>query len=201
MSAFERIARLARNVTGREDVIRHRPVKNPNDRSAYGFDRPLMLELMIEYGRRERPDLVEMCNRAGVEVRFRPMGNNVAGHIDAKRSVFHVNSETSATRRRFTLAHQAGHWMWHRNLILEGGGLNDDMGYRQIFDAPFFNPLLTTEHERQASLAGINLIMDADVIRRLWNEGLDPDVIADRLEITRVNMDIRARNLRLDVAA
>jgi hypothetical protein len=43
--------------------------------------------------------------------------------------------------------------------------------------------------------------MDADVVRRLWNEGLDPDVIADRLEITRVSMDIRARNLRLDVAA
>ncbi len=197
-------ALLAQNMgytdSGDDRHVRHLPTNDRNDRSRYGFGRPLMIELFGHYRTVERPNLIEMCNRAGLEVSMRPMDARIAGWIDAERSILHVNSHTSPTRRRFTLAHQASHWLWHLKIINEGGGLNDGMDYRQILGGPGFNPFITQKQETEANNGAVDLIMPAEIVRRLWNSGLDSDQIADRLEISREGMRIRTRPLRTPCA-
>ncbi|WP_368900396.1 ImmA/IrrE family metallo-endopeptidase, partial [Escherichia coli] len=55
------------------------------------------------------------CNRVGIEVAVLPLRADLAGYIDCERELFVLNADTTSMRRRFTLAHQMAHWVWHHN--------------------------------------------------------------------------------------
>lgn len=64
-------------------------------------------------------DLDAIAWTQGARVRYRPLHGceaRIFGRSD--EAIISVNSNTSATRRRFSLAHELGHWHHHRGQLL-----------------------------------------------------------------------------------
>lgn len=146
----------------------------------------------------ERPDLDRLCLDLGIEIDHRPMACGTCGWIEADGDgyAFMVNSDHRSTRRRFTTAHMIGHWIFHGDILRKGGGTNEDLSYRQIRDAPRFNPYMEERFESQASRYAVGIVMPADIVVRLRDEGLSVFQIADRLDVTPQQMAIRLRTLQ-----
>lgn len=69
-------------------------------------------------------------------------------------------------RQRFTMAHELGHVLMHRDLLAKG--TNDTAAFRSTNTAAFYNPLILPSHETQANRFAANLLMPADLIRSEW---------------------------------
>lgn len=64
-------------------------------------------------------DLEAIAFSQGALVKFRPMDRCEATIVgNARHAIIAVNSESIHTRKRFSLAHEIGHWHLHRNRLL-----------------------------------------------------------------------------------
>src|SRR5437660_10321541 len=105
-------------------------------------------------------DLMLVARELGLEVRERTdMTANEAGRIipDTKaRAGFaiEVNANDNPRRRRFTLAHELAHYVFHRDLI--GDGVFDDANYR--------SPTLDESYEAQASRMAVDILTPPQMV-------------------------------------
>jgi Zn-dependent peptidase ImmA (M78 family) len=155
------------------------------------------LELVNEYSSHVRPDLIELSRRLGFGVESIAMRPDLAGYVDVRGRRFVLNSDTTAMRQRFTLAHQIGHWVWDRIALENHGGCNDGPTCRGVPGAPFHNPDITQRDETYATKAAIGLIMSGPVVRGLHSQGMETALIAGRLGTTEKAMTIRLETLGL----
>src|SRR4051812_27441329 len=72
----------------------------------------------------------------------------------------YIRAADNPRRKRFTLAHEVGHYVLHRDLI--GDGLIDDAMYRSKLGDPY---------ERQANRFAADLLMPAAVVRGMYRGG------------------------------
>src|SRR6516164_3845446 len=94
-------------------------------------------------------DLEAIAWTQGAVVNYRPLDSCEATIVGSKRrAVISVNSHSPPRRRRFSLAHELGHWHFHRGQILICG--KDDI-------ANFANESLNPE--RQADAFASDLIL------------------------------------------
>lgn len=64
-------------------------------------------------------DLEAVAYSLGAIVKFRPMDGCEATIVgNGRRAVIAVNSGSIAVRRRFSIGHEIGHWLLHRNRLL-----------------------------------------------------------------------------------
>lgn len=92
-----------------------------------------------------------------------------------------ANSAEGYRRRRFTIAHELGHFILHRSLI--GDSVSDDEWYRSG---------LSTKEEAQANRAAADILMPYRLISSMRESGItDPEILADRLEVSSLAMRIR----------
>lgn len=76
-----------------------------------------------------------------------------------------VNAEHPLVRRRFTAAHELGHYTYHRNLI--GKGISDNALYRSDNHLRYRNPTITQQHESEANRFAAIALMPAKLIKQL----------------------------------
>jgi len=127
----------------------------------------------------------------GVPVVATTLPDNISGAIkrDGDGYKIVVNKSHSRTRQRFTVAHELGHFIYHRDLL--GMGVGDDRAYRSE-DTPLPNPHITLTHERQANTFASNLLMPNHLIAKLQAQGLKtPEQLADALEVSPEAMRIK----------
>lgn len=94
----------------------------------------------------------------GLPLCYEPMADNISGYIERQDGSYRivVNSNHAPTRRRFTAAHELGHYIYHRDLL--GEGVGDNRAYRTDgTDRP--NPNIHAVHERQANSFAANVLM------------------------------------------
>lgn len=146
----------------------------------------------------EKPALVDLCDAFDVGLREQAMSDDLCGWIEAREngSTIVVNSAHPESRRRFTTAHMLGHHYYHRDLFDRRAerGANADRSYDQKQDGPWWNPAIDAAAKIRANRFAIRVLMPSDMIRRLVDEGLDADAIAERLCITQ-----RAAALRMEM--
>jgi Zn-dependent peptidase ImmA (M78 family) len=84
-----------------------------------------------------------------------------------------VNSNHNRVRRRFSAAHELGHYVYHRDLI--GDGIVDDVAYRTTdWSGRFRNAKILPEHETQANRFASVVLMPSALIQKLQDDrGLD----------------------------
>lgn len=100
-----------------------------------------------------------------------------------------VNRNHAMTRQRFTIAHEIGHYIYHRTLL--DGGTGDTRAYRAD-GTPFPNPKITAAQEQQANTFAANLLMPNHLIKKLQAEGVKtPEDLAQRLQVSVQAMKIR----------
>ena len=108
-------------------------------------------------------DLDSMASALGIEVERRWFDlPEVAGKIEqsGNRYTITINALDPPRRQRFTLAHEIGHYVLHRDLI--GDGITDTGLYRSRLSDPI---------ERQANQFAANLLMPAGLVRAAWRNG------------------------------
>ncbi len=98
-----------------------------------------------------------------------------------------VNGRHSPARRRFTLAHEIAHYLLHRDHI--GDGITDNVLYRSG---------LSDELEIQANSLAANLLMPAELVRRVYRAGLKFIAgLSQAFQVSEEAMRIRLRQLHL----
>lgn len=137
-------------------------------------------------------DIFGAMREIGLVVEFRPEPENLSGWIEKMSSdkyMVVINERHSNTRRRFTAAHELGHFIYHRDLF--GNGVGDTRAYRSA-GTPLPNAAITVQHERQANTFAANVLMPYEHISRLRSQGItDPKELAQRFEVSEEAMRIR----------
>jgi Zn-dependent peptidase ImmA (M78 family) len=97
----------------------------------------------------------------------------------------YINSKDPRRRQRFTLAHELGHFILHRDLI--GDGLIDDAMYRSK---------LGEWYERQANRWAADTLMPAGVVRGLYRGGMKSFAeLSNALDVSEDAIRIRLNEL------
>ncbi|MGH9393254.1 MAG: ImmA/IrrE family metallo-endopeptidase [Terriglobales bacterium] len=92
-----------------------------------------------------------------------------------------VNKAESSVRRRFTAAHEIGHFLLHRDRI--GQGISDDEWYRGG---------LTSAEEAEANRLAADILMPRALILDFQNRGFDDAVaLASIFKVSKAAMRIR----------
>jgi Zn-dependent peptidase ImmA (M78 family) len=146
-------------------------------------------------------DVAGIIRALGIDYAEEPRPEWLSGLIerygDGYRIV--VNSQHSRVRRRFTAAHELGHYVYHRELI--GDGIYDDAAYRaNDLTGRYRNPKIRMEHETQANRFASVVLMPSAQIERLiseknlnLNDPQDVGVLARLFDVSEQALRIRLK--------
>ena len=124
----------------------------------------------------------------GLPLSHEAMDDNISGYIERQNGSYRivVNSNHAPTRRRFTAAHELGHYIYHRDLL--GEGVGDNRAYRaEGTDRP--NANIRPVHERQANSFAANVLMPRHRLTDVAEESTA--ALAARFEVSQAAMKIR----------
>lgn len=135
----------------------------PNFRKAHLRARALRQK----HGLIELPvDVQRLAHLEGVMVDPTDFGDEISGVLVKSHghAVIGVNGRDAATRQRFTIAHELGHYLLHsdRDLFVDKDYI---VHHRDAISSTGYDPL-----EVEANQFAAELLMPADSVRKLFNE-------------------------------
>jgi Zn-dependent peptidase ImmA (M78 family) len=152
------------------------------------------LELLEEAWDGELPvDPVRIAKKLGLEVLDAPLKQDASGALvkrekETDPTIF-LNAKDSRTRKRFTCAHELGHY------ILRSKEPTPQYEYVDYRDQT--SSTGTIEEERYANSFAASLLMPEVAVRALREEGLSQLRLAKKFGVSPEAMAIRLDNLRL----
>jgi Zn-dependent peptidase ImmA (M78 family) len=99
-----------------------------------------------------------------------------------------VNEEDAPTRKRFTIAHEIGHFMLH-----SGKTFVDEFSAGETF----YRDHEKNGQEREANHFAANLLIPAKELTEQWPDFADPAEAAEYYYVSEVSMTYRLKNLGL----
>jgi len=99
-------------------------------------------------------------------------------------------------RRRFTMAHELAHYLYHAHLL--GDGVDDNRAFRSSEDGPFNNPRIGKREETEANRFAAMVLMPGEQVREEWNRWRDVGTLAQRFQVSKQAMEIRLKSLGVD---
>ena len=104
-----------------------------------------------------------------------------ATHGGESGYAIYTNANHPPTRRRFTIAHELGHYVLHHALI--GEGITDDALYRSRLGGPL---------EREANRFAAKLLMPWNLVIELTEKGINTvEALAEKFDVSKSAMSIR----------
>lgn len=134
-------------------------------------------------------NVVGLANALGIKVwESRDLPTEISGKlVKSKRrggksgyAIF-LNTFEGKARKRFTVAHEIGHFLLHRNYI--GNGISDNTLYR--------SSALSNSKESEANGFAAELLMPMKEVKRLRNELHTIPEVAQRLGVSELALRIR----------
>ena len=99
-------------------------------------------------------------------------------------------------RKRFTMAHELGHFLLHKDKI--GDGVNDTPAYRTSEKDALFNSNITSEHEAEANAFAAALLMPKEAVEYYFlEEKKSCKEMAVIFQTSEKALEIRIKNLGL----
>lgn len=152
--------------------------------------------LLTEEGLYEVPiDPVKLAAHLNIKVEEAPLDDNVAGLIVKQNSQAQVrillNSKDADVRKRFTCAHELGHFV-KRQGAGNGAGLIGFVDYRNEMSGTGADP-----EEIWANKFSAALLMPRSAVQSLWASGKSVNQMARTFGVSRQAMEIRVSNLGL----
>lgn len=146
-------------------------------------------------------NVAQIIRDLGIQFRNQPMEHGKSGFIEHNDGDFTitVNSSEGTQRQRFTAAHELAHYLLHRDLLVEKGGLarHDD----SLFDAfAPNNPAqpFSPSHEVEANKLAAQIIMPKEAVAENYVPEFDNvDVVAEMFGVSPAAMSIRLKTLGL----
>jgi Zn-dependent peptidase ImmA (M78 family) len=137
-------------------------------------------------------DVKGLAFALGLKVHEAFLSDNTSGMIEpfADSYKITVNSNHSHTRKRFTVAHEIGHFILHRHLI--GDGIADDRIYRSTDAEKYHNTAIGPHEETQANRFAAALLMPHESIEKARAEGCtEPSELAVKFGVSEQAMCIQ----------
>lgn len=159
----------------------------------------LMIDKIRKAQRTAPVDVVGLAQELGIMVNESFLDADVSGELVRLPTggyEINLNSYDPPNRKRFTLAHEIGHFVHHRDLI--GDGLDDDKAYRSSAAGRYHNTRIGPAEETEANKFAARLLMPSNLIEELRGEGLTDQQVAKRLKVSKQAFDIRVGNYILD---
>ncbi len=150
------------------------------------------LEILNRYRAEGSPvSLGDLATDLSISIVMRELEPGKEGHLgyDYRQQAYFivVSARSTYGRQRFTIAHELGHFLWHRELLdarLQRCGKTEG---EENIDALIEREGFNTE-EREANIFAANLLMPKEEIRDLFYElkdgGANSDEIIERLAET-----------------
>lgn len=134
----------------------------------------------------------------GVSVTYEEMEeySEISGYIERRHSgwVIGINKYEVAGRQRFTLAHELGHLMFHRNYILKN--LDNDNKFKESIQL-YRNEDNTKAIEMEANAFAAELLMPSSRFREVWHKSDSLTAVSNIFGVSRYAAQFRAKKLRL----
>lgn len=111
----------------------------------------------------------------------------VAGAYLKDKKEIYVSADDRKTRQLFTVAHELGHYFLHPDK-------STDIFYRHKADE--FDVEDVTD-EQEANLFAANLVMPKELMKKVWNEEKDVELLAARFGVSYSAASWRLKNLNL----
>ncbi|MEM5500761.1 ImmA/IrrE family metallo-endopeptidase [Ahrensia kielensis] len=105
-----------------------------------------------------------------------------------------VNATDGPQRKRFTAAHELGHYVLHRDKL--GPGEHLDRLYDKYADSNSASPFSYSD-ERQANQFAADFLMPANLVSIYYQRGDAAQRIAERFEVSKAAADVRLKSLGL----
>jgi IrrE N-terminal-like domain len=137
-------------------------------------------------------DIQAIIREVGVEYAELPKPKEISGLIEAYGGGYRivVNSNHSLNRRRFTAAHELGHFVYHRDII--GDGIVDDAAYRSEKIGQYSgDKKILREYETQANRFAAIILMPVMLLDRLQADRVPIPEMARRLQVSEEALRIR----------
>lgn len=144
-------------------------------------------------------NLRKVCERLGVEIigaKFED--DTVSGVIknEGEKWTIYVNETDSNRRKRFTLAHELGHYISyladsHSKKILENDGVHQDFAFQRTVTTESKNP----DYEIEANQIAAEILMPEASTKQLHKEGKTVEEMADYFNVSESAMTFRLINL------
>ncbi|MFC7048598.1 ImmA/IrrE family metallo-endopeptidase [Emcibacter nanhaiensis] len=152
-----------------------------------------IFSLINEFQDRYPVDVNGLARALGIEVNYAYLGKDVSGMIERTNTGSYritVNENDPRTRQRFTIAHELGHFIYHKDKM--GEGIDDDRMYRSTNVGKYHNTNIGPREETQANKFAASLLMPMDIINQLKSDGInDCGMLADMLDVSKHAMCIR----------
>jgi len=143
--------------------------------------------------------IIRACGIDYVEAALAPEESGIIEKTSDSYRII-VNVGHAPVRKRFTAAHELGHYTYHRPLI--GDGISDGMLYRSENHLRYANKAITRQHETQANKFAAMVLMPKNLIERLILEGdLNPRANADDLATLAKALAVSEQALKIRLSA
>lgn len=140
-------------------------------------------------------DVYAVAHDLGIKVRKITMPANHSARIRLDRSTgqYHidVNIRDPETRQRFSVAHEIGHYLYHRDLI--GDGVSDSPAFRSPDPNVYIDTPLEQHHETQANRFAANLLMPKGLVAKVERDlgAASLEMVAEALKVSLPAMRVR----------
>lgn len=162
------------------------------------------MSLVHDYKNRQPIQITGLIHELGIEYVELPMPGDQSGAILLHKGHFQilVNAKDGPQRRRFTAAHEVGHYLMHRDLLKEDGRElrhNDFLYGPSAAISPAYP--FGRSHNDQANRFAVNLLMPVPQLQHRFAEtGGDLARIAFSFGVSQAAMKIRLERLGLITA-
>lgn len=133
--------------------------------------------------------VLEIAETCGVDVIFDEMGSykdQIAGFCDFKGRKLYVNACDSTNRQTFTIAHELGHWLLHREFFLEN---LDEYPVLPRFQTPDSSNVF----EQEANSFAANLLVPSRLLLPVKDAPIS--LLTTIFSVSKQMMEIRLKNV------
>lgn len=151
------------------------------------------LEITKKYWNEVPVDVFGLAKALGLGPLRKPLINSISGMIRKGNCGWEIvyNMSHPRVRQRFTVAHEIGHFIYHRSLLEQG--VSDTLAYRAD-DHELPNAKIQREHEWQANNFAANLLVPSHWLKAAQAAGItDIRDLARKFEVSDTVMRIKMR--------
>jgi len=153
-------------------------IKQARDNGCYDGDK-LDVRKLVSYVNTNNPD-------EPITLTYVQMDSATSGSLTYEKGVWiiRVNKNHNSKRQRFTILHELGHYILHRNKL------------QSFTDEIFFRAGLKGDIEYRANEFASKLLMPEDLVRKAIAEGIrNLGMLAERFDVSSPAMKLRVQEL------
>lgn len=158
-------------------------------------------QVLLDHGLLDLPvDPVKIANALGIKVYNAKFGDaNVSGLLALRggTSSIYLSAEDQPVRKRFTVAHELGHFVLHLS-GRQGDFVDTSDSFRTTYD-PDLSWTAERRMEWEANIFAAALLMEETLVRKKWDEIRNIEGTARWFQVSQQAMAIRLESLGIHV--